>query len=128
MYFCNLILLAHLALGMRAGEVRPMHSAHPVRGVGTHLLLIEVHGIVYRLPSDLSKYGVLAVKMVTAVHCDEELAVVGVGCILICASHETPIQHRCSVCGLVHIALSNSLVLSASLQATKGLHSVDCGQ
>ena len=55
-----------------------------------HLLLIQAHGIVDGLPRDLPKNCVLAVKVITAVHCDEELAVVRVGCVLVGASHQAP--------------------------------------
>ena len=67
-------------------------------GARAYLLLIQVHGVVDGLPRDLPKNCVLAVEVVTAVHGDEELAVVCVGCILVGARHKTSasMHSRCS--------------------------------
>ena len=58
------------------------------------LLIVEAHGVVDGLPSDLPKDGVFAIQVITAVQCDEELAVVGVGGILVGACHQPPADRR----------------------------------
>lgn len=60
-------------------------------------MLVQAHGIVDGLPRDLAKDGVLAIEVVTAIHCDEELAVVGVWGILIGTCDETPTWYGCLV-------------------------------
>ena len=60
-------------------------------------MLVQAHGIVDGLPRDLAKDGVLAIEVVTAIHCDEELAVVGVWGILIGTCEETPAWYDCLV-------------------------------
>ena len=58
------------------------------------LLIVEAHGVVDGLPSDLPKDGVLPIQVITAVQCDEELAVVGVGGILVGACYKPPADRR----------------------------------
>jgi hypothetical protein len=59
-----------------------------------YLLLIQTHGIVDGIPCYLAKNCVFSIEVIAAIHCDEELAVVGVWGILIGTGNEAPARYR----------------------------------
>jgi len=71
-------------------DTRLRNSSRRAEAGKTDLLLIQVHGIVDGLSCDLSKDCVLAIKVIAAVHADEELAVICMRCILICTCQQAP--------------------------------------